>query len=92
MYRHTEIGRASCTDIANIMEGETVHIKMEGKMVDILKKLDIKLYCKYITTDNVRPVLYVDLKKSLYGTLRSALLFWRNLTSSLQEWVFEVNP
>ena len=66
------------------MEGETVHIKMKGKMVDILTKLDIKLYCKYITTDNLRPVLYVDLNKSIYGTIQSALLFWRNLTSRLQ--------
>ena len=57
------------------MKGDTVHIKMEGKMVDILTKLDPKLYCKYITTDNVRPVLYADLKKSLYGTLQTALLF-----------------
>ena len=36
--------------------------------------------------------IYVDLKKSLYGTLQAALLFWINLTSSLQEWGFEANP
>ena len=40
------------------MEGDTVHIKMEGKMVEILTKLDPKLYCKYITTEKRRPVLY----------------------------------
>ena len=57
------------------MEGETVHMKMEGKKVDILTKLDPKLYCKYITTDKLRPVLYADVKKSLYGTLQTALLF-----------------
>ena len=32
------------------------------------------------------------LKKSLYGTLQAALLFWGNLTSILQEWGFEINP
>ena len=37
-------------------------------------------------------VRYVYLKKSLYGTLQAALLFWRDLTSSLQEWGFEINP
>ena len=65
------------------MEGETVHIKMEGKMVDILTNLDPKMYRKYITTEKGRPVLYVELKKSLYGTLHATLFFWRNLTSSL---------
>ena len=56
---------------------------MEGKMVDILTNLDPKMYRKYITTEKGRPVLYVELKKSLYGTLHATLFFWRNLTSSL---------
>ena len=30
--------------------------------------------------------------KSLYGTLQAELLFWINLTSSLQEWGFKINP
>ena len=33
----------------------------------------------------------MKLKKDLYGTLQAALLFWRNLTSSLQKWGFEIN-
>ena len=55
------------------MEVETVHIKREGKMVDIMTKLDPKLYCKYITIDKGRLVLYVELKTSLYGMLQAAL-------------------
>ena len=39
------------------MEGETVHMKMEGKILDILTKLDTKLYRKYITIEKVRPFL-----------------------------------
>ena len=31
-------------------------------------------------------------KKALYGTLQAALQFWRNLTSSLEEWGIEINP
>ena len=34
----------------------------------------------------------MELNKALYNTLQAALLFWRNLTSSLQEWGFEINP
>jgi hypothetical protein len=37
-------------------------------------------------------VLYVELKKALYGTLKAALLFWKKLTVQLKEWEFEVNP
>ena len=31
------------------MEGETVHMKLEGKMVDLLTKLDPRIYCKHVT-------------------------------------------
>ena len=31
------------------MEGETVHMKLDGKMAELLKKLDPKLYQKYTT-------------------------------------------
>ena len=61
-------------------------------MAELLTKLDPKLYCKYVTNERGKMVLYVELKKSLYVTLQAALLFWLNLTSSLQEWGFENNP
>ena len=38
------------------------------------------------------PVIYVRLLKALYGTLKSALLFWENLSETLQEWGFKINP
>ena len=44
------------------MEGETVHMKLEGKMADLLTKLDPKLYRKYATNKKERAVLYADLK------------------------------
>ena len=31
------------------MEGETVHMKLEGKMAELLTKLDPQLYRKYVT-------------------------------------------
>ena len=74
------------------MKGETVHMKMEGMMVKILTKIDPKLYRKYIRTEKGKSVLYIELKNVLYGTLQEALLFWWNLNSSLQEWVFKINP
>ena len=37
-------------------------------------------------------MLYVQLKKALYGTLQAALLFWKLLSETLQEWGFILNP
>ena len=73
------------------MEGETVHMKLEGKMAEMLTKIDPKLYQKYVTNKKGRKVLYVELKIFLYGTLQEELLFWRHFTSILQEWGFEIN-
>ena len=40
------------------MEDMTVHVKMEGKMVEILTKLDPKLYQDYIQIEKGKSVLY----------------------------------
>ena len=47
------------------MEGEDTFMKIEGKMVDILKRIDPKMYEKYIITENGHEVLYVKLKKGI---------------------------
>ena len=74
------------------MDADTVHMKLEGKMAELLMKLEPKLGRKYVTNKKGRMVLYVELEKALYGTLQAALLFWRKLTSSLQKWGFTINP
>ena len=71
---------------------ETIHIGLEGIMAEILVKLDPKLYRKYVQVGNGKTVLYVELLKALYGTLRAALLFWRLLSAKLVEWGFTINP
>ena len=74
------------------MEGDTVHMKLEEKMAELLTKLEPKIYRKNMTNKKGRTVLCVELKKSLYGPLQAALLFWRKLTPSLKERGFEINP
>ena len=74
------------------MEGDDIHMKFEGQMVHLLARIDPKLYRKYIVDENGKSVLYVTLKKALYGTLQAALLFWKNLGATLQEWGFTINP
>ena len=47
---------------------------------------------KCVTNKKGRTILHVEREKALNGTLQAALIFWRNLTSSLQEWEFKINP
>ena len=71
---------------------EMVHVRFTGEMVEILLNIDYNMYSPYITHEWGEKVLYVELLKALYGTLRAARLFWEKLTSKLQEWGFSLNP
>ena len=37
-------------------------------------------------------VIYVELLKALYGTMRAARLFWEKLSKQLVDWGFKINP
>ena len=51
------------------MGGDTSHMKVEGEMVEILTKLDPKIYWKYIRTEKGKFVLYVELKGTVWPPL-----------------------
>jgi hypothetical protein len=63
---------------------EEVIMCLQGKIVELMVKPAPEIYRKYvyIGPDN-KPVLYVKLLKSLYGCLRSALLFYQKLLGDL---------
>ena len=58
---------------------ELVHVQFEGEMVDKLLEIDHDLYASYISEEHGKKVMYVELLKALYGTLRAARLFWEKL-------------
>ena len=71
---------------------ELVHVRFEGEMVDKLLEIDHDLYTGYVTVENGKKVMYVELLKALYGTLRAARLFWEKLQAKLvNEWGFTPN-
>ena len=72
--------------------GEIVNMKIEGEIAQLMTKIDPKKYEKYTVMEKGKQVIYVRLLKALYGTLKSALLFWENLSETLQEWGFNSNP
>jgi hypothetical protein len=50
------------------------------------------MYEPHVTFEGKEKVLYVELLKALYGTLKAARLFWEKLSRKLQEWGFVPNP
>jgi hypothetical protein len=71
---------------------ELVHIRLDGKMAEMLLEIDRALYEPCVTYENGKPVIYCELLKALYGTLRAARLFWEKMRDKLSEWGFEPNP
>ena len=72
---------------------EKVQIKLDGPMVELLAKINPKLYRKYILlTRKGKPLLYGEAQKAIYGTLNASLLFYKKLVKSLTDWGFELNP
>ena len=56
---------------------------------------DPQIYQKFVTYDkNNQPLLYVKLSKTMYGLLRSALLFYKKLLKDLTNYKtpFVINP
>jgi hypothetical protein len=58
------------------LDNETIHVRLTGKMVELLLEIDRELYEPYLVRERSEPVLYVQLLKALYGTIRAARLFW----------------
>ena len=72
---------------------EKVIMVLRGELCELMCMIDPKLYRKYICKDRKgKPVLYVELYKSLYGLMRSALLFYKKLKKELEEYGMVMNP
>jgi hypothetical protein len=73
-------------------KGERIIMKLRGKTAELLVRTAPELYRRYITIENGKPVLYVELLRALYGMLMSALLFYKQFVRDLKEIGFELNP
>ena len=71
---------------------ELVHIRLTGAMVTLLLEIDHEMYKDYVVVEKGERVMYMELLKALYGTLRAAHLFWQKLSKQLiDEWGFTPN-
>ena len=71
---------------------ELVHMRFSAEMVDKLLEIDHELYSGYMTVERGEKVMYVELLKALYWTLRAARLFWEKLHAKIvTDWGFVPN-
>lgn len=72
---------------------ELVHARLAGPLATLMARVDPKKRERFTHHDSKgRPVLHAKLNKALCGMLQAALPFWKNLTSVLEGWGFELNP
>ena len=68
-----------------------VILKMTGRSVDALCETD-ESYRALVRTEKGMKVIYLRLKKALYGCIKSAMLWYNLFTENLKEMGFEINP
>ena len=74
------------------LTGDEVIMTLQGTLAEMMVLSAPEIYRDYVTLENGKKVLYVRLKKALYGLLKSALLFYRKLWGDLAHRGFELNP
>jgi hypothetical protein len=66
-------------------------LKIEGESVDILCSIS-DTYRPFVTHEQGKKVLYLQLLKALYGCVKSALLWYELFSGTLKEMGFTLNP
>ena len=67
-------------------------MKLRVELAELLVITSLQLYIKYLHDEGGKPVINVELLKSLYGYLKSALLFYKKILSDLKSHGFVINP
>ena len=68
-----------------------VLIRLSGDDIDMMCNAN-PAYEKFVTNNNGRRTLFLQLKKALYGCVKSALLWYRLFHDPLQDLGFTLNP
>ena len=58
---------------------------LKGRLAELMVLVAPNIYRKYITVDKRNtPIMYVKIRKELFGLLKSALLFFQKLVGDLE--------
>ena len=68
------------------------YVRMTDDAAKLLIKISPDTYKNYMISEREKDVIYLMLKKVQYGYMKSALLFWENLSGKLIERGYKLNP
>ena len=68
-----------------------VLLRLTGDTVNMMCQINPK-YLSYVTQEGGKQVLYMRLKKGLYGCMHSAILWYINFQNCLEHLGFKLNP
>jgi hypothetical protein len=71
---------------------DLTHVRMTDDAAKLLAEISPNTYKDYTTSERGKDVIYLKLKKALYGCIKSALLFWENLSEKLTERGYKLHP
>ena len=79
-YLHTEYNKC-------------VIMLLRRRLMNLIAMVGTKLYVNYVTKDqNGQTFLYGNVLNSLYGLLKSVLIFYRKLVKYLEDYGLKTNP
>jgi len=68
-------------------------MRLDEILAELMVQVAPSLYCKYVTSNaKGNPILYVQLEKTVYDMMKSALPFYRKLIADLKSLGYEINP
>ena len=80
------------TEVGNDKDGNRIILILRDEIALILVDLDPDVYRDALEFHNGRPVLYLHVRRAIYGMLQSALLFYEKFLADLKEYGFVPNP
>ena len=73
------------TDMINKNNNEKTIMKIRGTLVDMLVDIDPLTYHDFVLYKRKYKIIYVGMKKALYGMLQSSLLYYKKFRKYLKE-------
>jgi hypothetical protein len=92
IFAHEHCNVATCNIPGTFLQADNpdcILIGLNSILAELMVKVAPSLHIKYVTTNaNWKVVLYIQLKKAVYGTVKSALLFYLKLVMSDFHWPY----
>ena len=73
-------------------ENEKVIMKIRGRLIDMLLEIDFEKYSPFVYENEKERILYVVLKKALYGMLMASILYYKKFKKDIEGIGYKLNP